>query len=77
MFKARTGVNSNGFFISAFADAGFGSNEIKKLNLIAECGLGAGYTLFDNVPFTFQAGFNQDLKPIFFLGIVSRIIQGV
>lgn len=76
-YAARTGVNSNGFFISAFADAGFGSNEVKKLNLIAECGLGAGYTLFDNVPFTFQAGFNQDLKPVFFLGIVSRIIQGV
>ena len=76
-YAARTGVNSNGFFISAFADAGFGSNEVKNVNLIAEFGLGAGYTLFDNVPFTFQAGFNQDLKPVFFLGVVSRIIQGV
>lgn len=76
-YAARTGVSSNGFFISAFADAGFGSNETKKLNLIAEFGLGAGYTLFDNVPFTFQAGVNQDFKPVFFLGVVSRIIQGV
>ncbi|WP_428770332.1 hypothetical protein V1L52_00470 [Treponema sp. HNW] len=76
-YAGRTGVNSNGFFISAFADAGFGSDKAKNINLIGEWGIGGGCTLFDNVPFTFQAGFNQDLKPVFFLGVVSRIIQGV
>lgn len=72
-YAARTGVNTSGFFLSLFADIGFGTTSINKKSLIAEYGAGAGWTLFDNVPFTFQAGLNQDTQPVFFLGVVSRI----
>ncbi|MGP1455684.1 MAG: hypothetical protein ACTTJ7_08010 [Treponema sp.] len=30
-------------------------------------------TLFGSVPFTFQAGVNQDGQPVFFLSAVSRL----
>ena len=74
-YAARTGINANGFFLSLFADAGFGISKENKVRPIAEYGLGIGYNLLDNIPFTFQAGLNQSLEPVFFLGIVSRIIH--
>lgn len=74
-YAARTGINANGFFLSLFADAGFGISKENKVSPIAEYGLGIGYNLLDNIPFTFQAGLNQSLEPVFFLGIVSRIIH--
>ncbi|MGP1438643.1 MAG: hypothetical protein ACTTKH_06185, partial [Treponema sp.] len=68
-------AKTNGFFVSFFADTGFAITAQSKYNFIGEYGLGFGYTLFDCVPFTFQVGINQEVKPVFFLGIVSRIIH--
>lgn len=74
-YAARTGSNGNGFFISLFADTGFGITDKNKTHFIAEYGIGTGYNMFDNVPFTFQAGLNQSLQPVFYLGVVSKIIH--
>ncbi|MGP1454280.1 MAG: hypothetical protein ACTTJ7_00735 [Treponema sp.] len=72
-YPIRLTAQTNGFFISAFADAGVGSNRQQKRTLLWECGGGIGYTLFDSVPFTFQTGGNQDGQPVFFLSVVSRL----
>ncbi|MEL3905747.1 MAG: hypothetical protein P1P65_01770 [Treponema sp.] len=72
-YPARFTAEANGFFLSLFADAGIGITARRKRALIAEFGGGIGYTLFDSVPFTFQAGVNQDMQPVFYLGIVSRL----
>ena len=71
----NTIAKTNGFFLSLFADLGFAITEKHKYNFIAEYGLGAGYTLFDCVPFTFQVGLNQRTEPVFFLGVVSKIVH--
>lgn len=72
-YPARLTAETNGFFLSLFADAGIGITGQRKRSLIAEFGGGLGYTLFDSVPFTFQAGVNQNMQPIFYLGVVSRL----
>lgn len=69
------GSMQTAFFLLLFADAGFGITKENKMRPIAEYGLGIGYNLLDNIPFTFQAGLNQSLEPVFFLGIVSMIIH--
>ena len=68
-------AKTNGFFLSLFADIGFGITTQYKATFLAEYGLGLGYTLFDCVPFTFQVGLNQGGEPIFFLGVVSRMVH--
>lgn len=72
-YPVRSKTQSNGFFLSLFTDVGFCFTKANKVGFIAEYGLGAGYTLLDSVPFTFQAGLNQKLEPVFFLGVVSRL----
>ncbi|WP_024469938.1 hypothetical protein [Treponema pedis] len=72
-YPARIQTQSNGFFLSLFTDIGFGFTKENKLELIAEYGLGGGYTLLDSVPFTFQVGLNQRFQPVFYLGVVSRL----
>lgn len=62
------------FFISAFGNIGMGIEEkTGNAKLLYQVGGGLGYTLFDSVPFTLQAGINQDLQFILFLGVISRI----
>ena len=68
-------AKTNGFFVSFFADTGFAITTQNKYNFIGEYGLGLGYLLFDCVPFTFQVGINQDANPVFFLGIVSKMVH--
>ena len=72
-YPARLGAETNGFFISFFADAGIGITAAQKRNLLLEYGGGIGYTLYDSVPLTFQAGVNQDMQPVFYLSVVSRL----
>lgn len=72
-YPVRLKTQSNGFFLSVFTDIGFGFTKENKIALIAEYGLGGGYTLLDSVPFTFQVGLNQKLQPVFYLGVVSRL----
>ena len=73
--KYNLNAKTNGFFLSVFADLGFGVTSQYKYAFLAEYGLGLGYTLFDCIPFTFQVGLNQRNEPIFFLGVVSRIVH--
>lgn len=68
-------TKTNGFFLSLFGDVGFASTRENKYKAIVECGAGFGYTLFDCIPFTFQVGFNQKFEPVFFLGVISRIVH--
>lgn len=68
-------AKTNGFFVSLFADSGFAITTKSKYNFIGEYGMGIGYTLFDCVPFTFQVGINQQANPVFFLGVVSKMIH--
>ena len=73
VYPVRAYRFSNSFCLSVFADIGFGISKDNKRTFLAEYGLGAGYTLFDDVPFTFQIGMNQNMQPVFFLGIVSTL----
>ncbi|MEL3899200.1 hypothetical protein [Treponema phagedenis] len=72
-YPDRIKTQNIGFFLSVFADLGLGITKENKRRFLAEFGGGIGYTLFDSVPFTFQAGVNQDMNPVFFLGVVSSL----
>jgi len=72
-YPARITAQTNGFFLSLFADVGFGITERRKRSLLYEAGGGLGYNLYDSVPLTFQVGFNQKLQPVFYLSVVSRL----
>lgn len=70
-YPAILKFQGNGFFLSAFCNAGFGVTKQNRSRFLYEGGAGIGYTLFDNVPFTFQVGINQDGKAVFFISLVS------
>lgn len=72
-YPARITAQTNSFFLSLFADVGFGITERRKGSLFYEAGGGLGYNLYDSVPLTFQVGFNQKLQPVFYLSVVSRL----
>ena len=72
-YPARITAQTNGFFLSLFADVGFGITERRKRSLLYEAGGGLGYNLYDSVPLTFQVGFNQKMQPVFYLNVVSRL----
>ena len=72
-YPARITAQTNGFFLSLFADVGFGITERRKRSLLYEAGGGLGYNLYDSVPLTFQVGFNQKMQPVFYLSVVSRL----
>lgn len=72
-YPARITAQTNGFFLSLFADVGFGITERRKGSLFYEAGGGLGYNLYDSVPLTFQVGFNQKMQPVFYLSVVSRL----
>lgn len=72
-YPARLTAQTNGFFLSLFADAGLGITAKRKRAFLYEAGGGLGYNLYDSVPLTFQVGFNQKLQPVFYLSFVSRL----
>lgn len=72
-YPVRITAQTNGFFLSLFADVGFGITERRKGSLFYEAGGGLGYNLYDSVPLTFQVGFNQKMQPVFYLSVVSRL----
>ena len=72
-YPARITAQTNGFFLSLFADTGVGITERRKRTLLYEVGGGLGYNLYDSIPLTFQAGINQKLQPVFYLSAVSRL----
>ena len=72
-YPVRITAQTNGFFLSLFADVGIGITERRKGSLLYEAGGGLGYNLYDSVPLTFQVGFNQKLQPVFYLSVVSRL----
>ena len=72
-YPVRITAQTNGFFLSLFADVGFGITERRKGSLLYEAGGGLGYNLYDSVPLTFQVGFNQKMQPVFYLSVVSRL----
>jgi len=74
-YPARITAQTNGFFLSLFADAGVGISERQKRALLLEFGGGLGYNLYDSVPLTFQAGVNQNMQPVFYLSVVSRLSE--
>lgn len=61
------------WFISLFGNIGAGINNNKSCDFLYQYGIGAGYTLVDNVPFTVQVGFNQDNQFVLYTGVVSPI----
>ena len=63
------------WFLSMFANVGWGINYKKECDILYEYGIGGGYTLVDNVPFTLQVGLNQDNKFCLYVGVVSRLTQ--
>lgn len=72
-YPARFKLQANGFFFSLFLNTGLGITREGKSHFLYEAGGGIGYTLFDSVPFTFQAGINQDMRAVFFIGVVSTL----
>lgn len=72
-YPARITAQTNGFFLSLFADVGFGITERRKSLLLYEFGGGIGCNFYDNVPLTFQVGVNQKMQPVFYLSVISRL----
>lgn len=67
-------INSfNSCFLSLFGNVGVGINNGKSCDLLYEYGIGVGYTLVDNVPFTIQVGFNHNNQFVLYTGVVARI----
>jgi len=71
----RPFVMNSPFFISLFANGGIGIESNSNYKLLWQAGGGIGAMLFDVVPFTFQAGVNEQYKPIIYVGVVSRIMN--
>ena len=76
-YPARITAQTNVFFLSFFAEVGFGMTEQCNHSLLYEFGGGLGCNIYDNVPLTFQAGVNQKMQPVFYISIISRLSHWV
>lgn len=64
----------NNIFLSLFGNAAMGLNQAQDLKLLYQAGVGIGYNLYGCVPFTFQAGINQDNKIVMYLNVVAKVM---
>ncbi len=76
-YLARLFNNFGNFFVSLFGNITLGLTEDSKLNLLYQYGIGAGYNMFNCVPFTFQLGLDNNSKFIMYLGIVSKLTHSM
>lgn len=74
-FALRHFLPDQSYFLSLFAQVGWGFEKNNSSTLMYEYGAGFGYILFDVVPFTFQAGVDKNFNPVFKLSVVSKIIH--
>ncbi len=71
----REKKQNTSLFFSTFSQVGLGLNIDEAPTLRYEGGIGFGYVLLDVVPFTFQAGLNNNLSPVFKFSVVSKILH--
>ncbi len=74
-FFLREKRQNTSFFFSSFTQIGMGLSEMSAPSLHYEYGIGFGYLLLDVVPFTFQAGLDNNVSPVFKFSVVSKVIH--
>lgn len=69
--KRHTNFTSN-FFISYFANVGIGLYN-NDYDILWQSGLGIGYFFYNCMPLTMQMGVDNNLRPILYVNIMSKL----